>query len=100
MVEFAITSNQILGICSFIAAVWGVWKIVREVRKPNEDLRAEVDRQKEFLHNDNVRLKELENTNKMILQSLLVLINHEITGNSTDRMKEMRNELQEFLINK
>ena len=36
----------------------------------------------------------------MILQGLLVLINHDITGNGVDKLKETRDELNEYLINK
>lgn len=98
--EFTITSNQILAICAFITAVWGVWKIIKEIRKPNDDLRAEVDKHTEFLTNDNKRLQEVEDSNRMILKCLLVIINHDITGNGIDKLKEARTELQEYLIDK
>lgn len=98
--EFTITSEQILWFCSFLASIWGVWKIVKELKKPSEDLKAKVEHHDELLNNDNERLKDVEDSNKMILQTLLVLINHDITGNGIERMKEVRDELQEFLINK
>ena len=34
--EFSITSNQILGFCALITALWGVWKIVKEWKKGEE----------------------------------------------------------------
>jgi len=34
----------------------------------------------------------------MILQCLLVIINHDITGNGIDKMKDARDKLQEYLI--
>lgn len=98
--EFAITSNQILGICLFISSLWGVWKIVKEIKKPSDDLKSVVAKHDELLSKDNERLKEIEVSNKMTLQCLLVIINHEITGNGVEKMKEARDELQDFLINK
>lgn len=98
--EFAITSNQILGICLFISSLWGVWKIVKEIKKPSDDLKSVVVKHDELLSKDNERLKEIEVSNKMTLQCLLVIINHEITGNGVEKMKEARDELQDFLINK
>ena len=98
--EFTITSAQILAVCSFIAALWGVWKIVKEVKKPSDDLRASVNKHEDLLHKDNERLKEVEESNKMILQCLLAIVNHEITGNCIDKMKVVRDELQEYLIKK
>lgn len=96
--EFVITSSQIVGFCSLIVAIWGVWKIVKEVKKPNDDLRKMVDNHSRMLDNDNKRLKEVEESNNMILQCLLVIINHEITGNSTDKLKDTRAKLEKYLI--
>ena len=98
--SFQVTSEQIIYICSFIAAVWGIWKIVKEIRKPNDDLKAEVSKHTRLLDNDNKRLKEYEESNRMILQCLLVIINHEITGNGIENLKRARDDLQEYLINK
>lgn len=98
--EFAITSNQILGFCVLVTSLWGLWKIVKEWKKPSEDLKAMVEKHDALLDNDNKRLKEIEDSNRKILQCLLVIINHDITGNGIEQMKSARDELQEFLINK
>lgn len=98
--DFVITSEQILGFCALITALWGIWKIIKELKKPNANLKETVAKHDMLLDNDNRRLKAIEDSNKMILQSLLVIINHEITGNGIEKMKEAREELQEFLINK
>lgn len=98
--EFAITSNQILGFCALITALWGLWKIVKEWKKPSDDLKKKVDRHEALLDNDNKRLTEIETSDRMILQCLLVIINHEVTGNGIDKMKEARDKLQEYLVNK
>lgn len=98
--EFAIASNQILGFCALITALWGIWKIVKELKKPSDDLKKTVEKHDELLDNDNKRLKVIEDSNRMILQCLLVIINHDITGNGIEKMKTARDELQEYLINK
>ena len=98
--DFTITSGQIIWFCSFIIAIWGVKNIVKEFKKPSDDLKKLVDRHSALLDNDNKRLKETEESNKMILQCLLVIINHDITGNGVEKMKEARNDLQEYLINR
>lgn len=98
--EFVITSNQILGFCSFVAGLWGVWKIVKEIKKPNDDLKAEVEHHTQLLDSDNKRLKEVEESNKIILQTLLVMVNHDITNNGYDELTEARDKIQNFLIKK
>lgn len=97
---FTVSSNQILAFCGLITALWGVWKIVKEIKKPNEDMKAMVDKHSRILDNDNNRLKEVESSNQMTLKCLSVIINHEITGNGIDKMKEVREELQNYLINR
>lgn len=97
---FTITSDQIIWFCTIVGGIWGIWKIIKELRKPNEDLRLTVKKHSELLDNDNRSLKNSEETNRKILQCLLVIINHEITGNGIDKMKETRDALQEYLINK
>lgn len=89
-----------MGFFAFVAALWGFWKIVKEIKKPNDDLKTQVANHEELLKLDHDRLKDMETSNKMILQCLLVIINHDITGNCIDKMKEARDELQEYLINK
>ena len=96
--EFTITSSQILAICAFISAIWGVYKIIKELKKPGDDLREEVENHSKLLDSDNERLQEIESSNKMILQCLLVIINHDITGNGVDKLRKTRDELQEYLI--
>lgn len=98
--NFTITSAQILAFCAFLTTLWGVWKIVKEIKKPNDDLKNTVARHDKLLDNDDKRLKEIENSNRMILQCLLVIINHDITGNGIEKMKTARDELQEYLINR
>ena len=98
--DFTITSAQIMGFCSLVAALWGIWLIVKEVKKPGSDLKKKVEEHDRLLSSDNNRLKDIEESNRMMLQSLLVIINHNITGNGIEKMKETRDQLQEFLINK
>ena len=100
MAEFTISFNDIFWFCSFIAALYGIRKIVKEIRKPNDDLKETVAKHDDLLDKDNKRLMEIEDSNQMILKCLLVIINHDITGNGIEKMKQARDELQEFLINK
>ena len=58
--NFTITSHQIVWICGFIASVWGVVKIIKELKKPSDDLKAKVQRHDELLRKDNERLNSLE----------------------------------------
>lgn len=98
--EFTITSEQILWVCGFIGAIWGTYKIYKEIKKPNDDKAKMLLDHETKLNNDDKRLQEIEATDKLILQSLLVIINHDITGNGIDQLKKARDEIQEYLINR
>lgn len=98
--EFTITSGQLLAICALISALWGVYKILKELVKPGTDLRKKVNKHDIMLTEENEKLKELEASNKMILQSMFVIVNHEITGNGIEQMKKTRSDLEKFLVNK
>lgn len=98
--EFTITSEQILGFCSLVAALYGTYKIVKEFKKPNEDLRKQVEKHTSLLDNDHKRLQEMETSNKLILQTLLVMVNHDISSNGYDELEEARDKLQDYLIHK
>lgn len=58
--NFTITSQQIVWICGFIASVWGVVKIIKELKKPNDDLKETVRKHEEWLARDNERIKSIE----------------------------------------
>ena len=98
--QFTITSEQILGVCGFIASIWAVVKIIKELRQPNEDkTKMLLEHEKKIKENCD-KIEEVEEAYKLILQSLLVIINHDITGNGIDQLKTARDDIQEFLINK
>lgn len=81
--EFTITSQQILWICGIITSVWGVVKIVKEIKKPSNDLKETVNRHSQLLNNDNERLKAIEvfvklqgEVNKKIDEHTQTLVEH------------------------
>lgn len=98
--EFSITSNQILAFCGLVTALYGVWKIVKEMKKPGDDLKETVEKHSQTLDKDNRRLEEVEESNQMILKCLYAILNHEITGNNVDKLTARRDELQEYLIDR
>ena len=97
---FTITSDQIVWVLAFVGSIYTIYKFYKEWKKPKEDLKEMVEEHEEKLASDDKRLKEIEKADKLILQSLLVIINHDITGNGINQLKETRDELNEYLINK
>lgn len=52
--------EYVLWLLGFIASAWGVLKIIKEVKKPNDDLKETVRKHEEWLVRDNDRIKSIE----------------------------------------
>lgn len=127
-IKFVFDLEQVIGFCALITGIWGVVKIVKEIKKPSNDLHDLVEHHDYLLKKDNQRLEKLESvslqivsetnshdddikeiikslkdaeeTNKIVLKSLFVIINHDITNNGIDKLKETLNELNSYLVEK
>lgn len=127
-IKFVFDLQQVIGFCALITGIWGVLKIVKEIKKPSNDLHDLVEHHDYLLKKDNQRLERLESdslqivseteshdddikeiikslkdaeeTNKIVLKSLFVIINHDITNNGIDKLKETLNELNSYLVEK
>ena len=96
-----------IGITTIAAAVTVVVKIIQKMRQPelsqNERITAlesKIQKFEELFGNDNKRLVELEEGNRVTQQALLALLSHSINGNDTDKLTKARDTLQEYLISK
>lgn len=60
MKVITIDLEYVLWLLGFIASVWGVVKIIKELKKPNDDLKETVRKHEEWLARDNERIKSIE----------------------------------------
>lgn len=102
-----IKMSDLAYLLGFIISVWAVIKIWKEIKKPDIDTRNRVDKHAAYLENDKKLIqqlqndqKELEMTNKMICKCLLAMMDHEIDGNSVEKLKQTRDDLREFIVDK
>lgn len=98
--DFALGVNDFLLICTSISVIWGAIKVIKEIRKPHEDLKNQVHTNTEHLNSDIQRLDDIERGQKMLMNSVIILMDHIISGNSIDKLKEARDKMKDFLINK
>lgn len=109
--QIMIDTNAVYAWCIFIAAV-GVaigWlaKATKPMFKPFKELQKEVKDIEACEENDRSRidkheeaLVELTNDNRMILESIALLMKHAETGNNTGEISKKRQELEKYLINR
>ena len=131
MDEFAIAVRQFLLVCGAVITIGGVWKVYKEIKKPNDDLKETVRRHEEWLKRDNDRIKSIETLliaqegikaelNKhsqmlsehdqrleadkmrgnLTLKAELAIINNQLADSGQDKLAEIRDEIQEFLLDK
>ena len=60
MKVITIDLEYVLWLLGFIASAWGVVKIIKELKKPNDDLKETVRKHEEWLSRDNERIKSIE----------------------------------------
>lgn len=94
-------------ITAVAAAIGVIVAIVKKAKLPNQRQDERIDaletvlgRHTEMLDNDNKRLKSIEDGNKITQRALLALLAHGIDGNDIAMMKKVKDDLQEYLIEK
>ena len=118
--EVGITVAVIAVACGFIALVWNAIKAIKEwiasLRKPTNDHISDVESQVENHENRIAKLEEccdevrgkLQNdfkfqqdniaVNQLMLKSIKRLLQHSIDGNDTAKLKEMEQEIDNYLL--
>lgn len=92
----------VLAIASFITTIGGAINLLLNWRKQSKVVRHE-----EEIKDHELRIRALEEKTKeqdgfikVLCNSILALVSHEINGNSLDKLKDAQKELQDFLINR
>ncbi len=103
--------EMILWVCGAIvsvsAAIAVIVKVIQKAKAPEktqneriDKLESDVKSLKQYLDNDNKRLKALEEGNIVTQQALLALLSHALNGNDIDSLKEAKTKLEKYLIGK
>jgi hypothetical protein len=101
----------LLGICAAIAAISGacaaVVKFWRFAHAQSDKNATTLEEFETYLASDKRRIENLERKqdkadeqNKLILKALVKLMSHELDGNHTKELADVRDEIQDFLIKK
>ena len=103
----AFTGNNLLTFAVILLAIvttwntlWSGYKNYMEAKKPSNDLRTIVSDHTTMLDRDNKRLRELEDSSKLLLRGLSVMLEHEINGNHVEHLEQVKNDINEYLINR
>lgn len=84
----------------FAGGILSLVKNWRDLRKPSSDVtrwRSDTDAK---LDRDNKRLNALEEGNKVLCLGMLAMLNHEITGNSIEKLRNAQEQMNSYLVNR
>lgn len=113
-----VTFEQLIGLAVIIVILAGTYNTIMaaiknhmEAKKrqnaPVDTLTARVDVHDKMLANDKRRIEEmderlssLKTESAMTLKGVRALLSHEINGNSTEKLKESYDNIDNYLINK
>ena len=92
----------LVALCGFIILLGNVVKTVREWKKPADEARDDANQWRtemdESMKDNTERIKKVEDGNKIIMKALMAIMNHEINGNSVDKLQKALGELNDYLI--
>lgn len=99
---FQVASAGIITIGGAGAVIVGLYKWAK---KPDDNRDELLKRHEELLDNDNKRLKELEKeqaemeeSQQVLMKSILALMSHSIDGNHQEELKLARDDMQNYLL--
>lgn len=114
--EIVITVQGLLWVCGAIITIGGATAIISKWLTPVRVLRKDVDKKvdreefdtlkrevelvKKYQISDHKELQKVETGIEKICKCTLAITDHELTGNSVDKLREAKDEMQDYLIQK
>lgn len=98
--NIAISFGDILWFLGFVVALGSAIAVFSRFFSPFKELKARVDKLEAYQNNDHNALKTLETGNEKICKCILAITDHELTGNSVDKLRKAKDEMQDYLIEK
>ena len=107
MIDF----NILLEVCAGISIIGGACayagKLFKKLSAPLENLEKRLDHHDECLAKDKKRLDELEgqlktnnSSTNLLLKAMMTILAHLETNNNTNEMKQMRKDIENYLIDR
>lgn len=105
MIDYAQIQTFFVVLMALIVGITQILNFVEKIRKTKEDSQTEQNKKK--IENHERRITKLEESDnekdqsiKLLCEGVLALLSHSINGNSIDKLKDAKDELEKYLINK
>lgn len=114
--EITITVETLLKILGVIITLGGATAVISRWLSPLKTLKENVENKvdkadfdelknefakiQRYQTSDHKEIEKVERGNEKICKGILAIMDHELTGNSVDRLKQTKEEIQNYLIEK
>lgn len=98
MENIEITFNTILQLFGAVAVIGGGIKVIISAFSPYKELKDKVKKQAEKIAGVESALERIEESQRVQGKALMELLNHIITGNDIDKLKERHDDLVDHYI--
>lgn len=89
--------ETILAVCGGISVIGGAAALIHKWIKPALKLSARVNKLEEYTRNDYAALGEIKKRDALIMETLITMLNSQITGNNEEQLKKTRDKLISYL---
>lgn len=93
-----LTWESVSTICGLLISIGGVIALVCKAIKPIKEASDRFAEYEDRLGKAEESIEKGNESNKLQIKCLLRLVTHEINGNGIDGLKEVQDEMQEYLI--
>ena len=84
-------------VVSFLISLYTLYTVILNIQQPKKDLEEKVNRLDKWHREDHDRIKKTEKMNVLIVESLSLLLEHEITGNGKEHYIKINDKINKFL---
>lgn len=106
-ITISAAASWLVAVAAGLVTLSKAWELLQKHLHPEADLRPTVTRHEELLGKDKRRLDEHEEVMSemrkginVLCQTQLAQLNHELTGNNIDRVRDARDKLNDYLVNR
>lgn len=99
MENLEITWQTLLVISAGLVTLLSAWNLLVKTFNPFRELKARVEKHDHLLDKDKNRIDAMESGQKVMLNGMLALLDSQIT-NDPERIKEARNQVHAYLVQK
>lgn len=92
--------QTILSACGAVSIVGGAGAVIVKVIRPAFKINQRVEKLETYKEKDFQRIQALEEMQKQQSKCLAAMLNHQITGNGIEEMKQIRDDLLTSIIDK